>query len=289
MKVFISWSGPLSHEVALALRHWLPMVRQSIEPYVSSEDVEKGVRWILDLSTELEDTDFGIICVTKDNYRAPWLNFEAGALSKSVQSSRVTPFLVDLRPADLSGPLSQLQATTMAQDDIVKLVKTLNQASSTPLDDSRLEEIVEVWWPQLEDKLRHIVSRKPSPTQEPERDVRGILEEILGIVRSIRRSESLQPVQTGLSATGGVDEGSEQQHGSLAAMELLALALRHLGIPDEEFFVRLSTPSRVSIYAPPGLSQEAKLKILEFGQVLGFKDVDIQPVAASPEYRGEGA
>ena len=42
MKVFISWSGNKSHKVAMIFREWLPSVIQSLEPYVSSEDIDKG-------------------------------------------------------------------------------------------------------------------------------------------------------------------------------------------------------------------------------------------------------
>ena len=82
MKVFISWSGNISLKVALIFRDWLPSVIQSIEPYVSSEDIDKGARWSTDIAKELENSTFGILCVTKENLEAPWLSFEAGALSK---------------------------------------------------------------------------------------------------------------------------------------------------------------------------------------------------------------
>ena len=45
MKVFISWSRDISHETALAFKGWLPSVIQSIESFVSSEDIAKGGRW----------------------------------------------------------------------------------------------------------------------------------------------------------------------------------------------------------------------------------------------------
>lgn len=88
MKVFLSWSGHKSHQVALVLRDWLPSVIQSLTPYVSSEDIDKGARWSTDIAKELEDSTFGILCVTKDNLEAPWLLFEAGALSKMMRVSK---------------------------------------------------------------------------------------------------------------------------------------------------------------------------------------------------------
>jgi TIR domain len=149
MKVFISWSGNVSHAVALALREWLPSVLQSVDPYVSSEDIDKGARWSIEIGQQLEETTFGIICVTSQNLESTWLNFEAGALSKSIDASRVSPFLLDIRPAELVGPLSQFQAT-LPRLDVLRLVRSINWASERTIEETRIVSSVRIWWPQLE-------------------------------------------------------------------------------------------------------------------------------------------
>src|SRR6266403_3949719 len=100
MKVFISWSGPISNKVAVLLRDWLPSVIQAVEPYVSSEDIDKGARWSTDIAKELEAAHFGILCITPDNISAPWINFEAGALSKALDKSKVVPLLVGVKKSE---------------------------------------------------------------------------------------------------------------------------------------------------------------------------------------------
>jgi len=136
MKIFISWSGDLSHKIALLLKDWTQDVIQTIEPYVSTEDIDKGARWFTDISVQLEDTDFGIICLTPENLNAPWILFEAGALSKSIDRSKVCPFLSELAPSDIVGPLAQFQACTPTKDDMFRLLRTMNQA----LGERALEE-----------------------------------------------------------------------------------------------------------------------------------------------------
>ncbi|OLF80206.1 hypothetical protein AWH60_02150 [Pseudoalteromonas haloplanktis] len=189
MKVFLSWSGDLSHKVALTLRDWLPSVIQSIEPYVSSEDIDKGARWSTDIAGELADSSYGILCVTKENLHAPWLTFEAGALSKTMDKSYVSPFLFDIKRSEVNGPILQFQSTVFDKDDVKKLLLSLNKADNgEQLTSERLEKALDVWYPDLEKQLNELLKSKPKKddAKEPkEKEIfsNEILEEILDLSR----------------------------------------------------------------------------------------------------------
>jgi hypothetical protein len=183
VKVFISWSGEQSQAAAIALRDWLPNVIQAIRPYLSSEDIDKGARWSTDIAQELEDSSFGILCITRENISAPWVNFEAGALSKSLEQSRVAPFLIDINRTDVTGPLLQFQSTIAEREDVRKLVGSLNQACGDHgLEEGRLDEIFNVWWPRLEEKLHTIQAAEPN-RQDTTRSTQEVLSEVLELVR----------------------------------------------------------------------------------------------------------
>lgn len=189
MKVFLSWSGDLSHKVALTLRDWLPSVIQSIEPYVSSEDIDKGARWSTDIASELADSSYGILCVTRENLHAPWLTFEAGALSKTMDKSYVSPFLFDIKRSEVNGPILQFQSTVFEKEDVKKLLLSLNKADSDEqLTTERLEKALDVWYPDLEKQLNELLELKPNPDTPEDAQVaevysNEILEEILDLSR----------------------------------------------------------------------------------------------------------
>src|SRR5256886_4945790 len=147
MKVFISWSGPQSHRIALALREWLPAVLPDVEPWVSSEDIPKGARWTVALGSELGATEFGIICLVPENLSEPWVTFEAGAMSRSIDAARVAPLLVGVAIKDVPGPLAQFQCTVFEKEDVRRLVRSINGASDAPIAPVDLHRAFERHWP----------------------------------------------------------------------------------------------------------------------------------------------
>ena len=190
MKVFISWSGSRARAVAEALRDWLPDIIQSVEPWVSSEDIGAGERWSSEIAKQLSDTRFGIICVTPENQEAPWLLFETGALAKTIENTNVCPYLIGLEKYDLKpGPLTQFQAMNANEKETWKLVQTMNRGTNEieRLEESRLKRIFERSWSILEKNL----SSLPEITQsaEPKREAEAMTEEILELVREIARKQ----------------------------------------------------------------------------------------------------
>lgn len=186
-KVFISWSGDLSKRFAEALRTWLPSVLQHVEPYFSPDDIEKGTKWDKEISQKLEETQVGIICLTRENIERPWILFEAGALSKNIEQSNVCPILLDLGKTDITGPLTRFQATELNQKDFKRLVRTINKASKdSPLDPGILDNVFDKWWPDLSRRVEEIRSRSSKDLTDggPFRNDRELLEEVLELVRA---------------------------------------------------------------------------------------------------------
>ncbi|MBE3904872.1 toll/interleukin-1 receptor domain-containing protein [Vibrio parahaemolyticus] len=186
MEVFISWSGDKSRKAAEVLRDWLPSVIQMVKPYFTPKDIDKGQRWSSDIAGKLELSQFGIILLTRDNINAPWILFEAGALSKNLNHSRVCPILLDLKPADLSGPLVQFQATPFNKEEIRKLVGAVNDSmGDNGINEKTLDNSFEKWWPDLERELDQIINDDTNVTtlNKPVRTDRELLEEVLRLAR----------------------------------------------------------------------------------------------------------
>jgi hypothetical protein len=197
-KVFLSWSGPVSKAVALALHQWLPQVIQAIDPWMSSEDIKKGAAWDPVLAKALAEAKAGVICLTPDNLEEPWLLFEAGAIYNTPWHANVCTYLLGVTNSALTGPLTRFQWTvSIDKQENRKLLDTINSTlGDDALDHQRLEKAFESNWPELDEKLRQISTTHPAET--PRREVTDMVEETLNIVRGLQKQSAeppkLQPV-----------------------------------------------------------------------------------------------
>lgn len=159
MRIFLSWSGERSNYLATCFKKWLPNVLQYVEPYMSEKDIKLGERWGKSIEENLRSNDFGLVFITPENIDAPWINFEAGALSKSLQS-RLVPILYDANITILnSGPLKQFQSSKeVSKESIKQLILDINQFAedSECLKLERVETAFEKWWEDLEATLEKI-------------------------------------------------------------------------------------------------------------------------------------
>lgn len=191
MKVFISWSGEFSKKIALQVKDWIEQCIQSVEAFVSNEDIEKGENWTARLSNELTNTNYGIVCLTSDNISAPWIHFEAGALSKMVDS-RVSTLAVDIQYAEIKGPLSGFQNTKIEKDDMFNLLKSINtsmeKCGDKSLTEEKLKTSFNAFWNSFEVKIKELFEEhKKEPVKKVSNKLQiqqETIDELLQLVRN---------------------------------------------------------------------------------------------------------
>lgn len=193
--------------MAVALRDWLPSVIQALEPWMSESDIAKGAGWDSEITKHLELAKIGIICLTPGNLHAPWVNFEAGALSK-LTGSRVCPYLLGISPTDVTGPLSKFQMTNSNdKGDTKKLLHTINDnLGEQRLKDPQLDIAFEMWWPKLHEVLE-VIPAAPAEDKRAKRTTEELLEEILQLAREQdKKSDMTLQALTVRPATGALEQ-----------------------------------------------------------------------------------
>ncbi len=191
MRVFLSWSGERSKAIADIVRRWLPGVLQAVKPYYSPDDVAKGSRWSGEIAKELEVSRVGLLILTPENTQAPWLMFEAGALAKNLDRSKVCPILFGLEPTDITGPLVQFQASRFEVSEIKRVVKMINaELGDAALAPDVLETVFDMWWPQLDKEVRAVLAKNVDKEGEASRTEKDMLEEVLALTRTMTRARS---------------------------------------------------------------------------------------------------
>ncbi|CAM5796586.1 hypothetical protein [Rhizobacter fulvus] len=187
MKLFLSWSGEKSHAAAKVFHEWLPDVVQQLQPWISSESIDKGATWLTSIRDALQSTNgVGIFFLTAEAMASEWLMYEAGGVA-AVDASRVCTVCVGIEPRDIVSPLSFFQSTRMEHRDVLQLVKTLNGRCVAPLDNARLEKSFAKAWPELEARIATVLEMKEAvaPVKSTNDPVTNALDRVLDGQRRI--------------------------------------------------------------------------------------------------------
>ena len=149
---------------------------------MASEDIYAGNRWNQEIATELEQSKFGIICLTPENMNTPWILFGAGALAKTINETLVCPYLINLKSSEINGPLTQFQAVEDTKEGTLNLMTSINHAlNENVLDDQQLQDTFDRWWPDLEEILNNLPESEINLV--PERNEKEILERVRSLGR----------------------------------------------------------------------------------------------------------
>ncbi|MDQ0923335.1 putative nucleotide-binding protein [Pseudarthrobacter sp. W1I19] len=207
MKVFISWSGEVSQHAAQALRNWIPQVLQSIEPWLASTDARPGHLVAHEIQQNLQDASAVLLCLTRQNMLSESFRDEYYALQEA--GPLIMPVCIDFSPNELGRSFPSNRAVALDSPGIRSLVTLLNELSDDPLNQTKLDRLLGIWSPKLEEelatalpslnfksegKLKLIGTRTDKPTE-------AVLSEILGEVRSLSgRLNELQAAVLAISS-----------------------------------------------------------------------------------------
>lgn len=189
--LFISWSKQLSKSLAEILRDEMSMINQGLLPFISSDDIRMGRRWQSDLNEVIANVNFGIVCLTPENILEPWIMFEAGAISKSLNYGNVIPILFGLEKGRLPGPLTQFQASLFTEEDMLKVMRAINTSLPNKLADSTLIGTFEWRWKYMEEKVNNVLSEYGSvnvidlPEESHQKEIYRLFKEHGDIIRHI--------------------------------------------------------------------------------------------------------
>jgi hypothetical protein len=196
MKIFLSQSGTLSNKIAHILRKELPGFIHAVKPFVSDLDIPSGNEWFARLMEELANTQVCIICLTKTNLAAPWIHFEAGAITQTSDTVKpsINTFLIDVPPTDIKLPLNSYQFTRFTKSDFFQLIKTINNRleSDRQLPDELLKESFDAKWPTLNQKISEALRETTDVSYD--RDPEFYLEKILTLTTSINEALVKSPM-----------------------------------------------------------------------------------------------
>ena len=189
VNVFLSWSGERSWAIAGALHNWLPYMVSGVKPFMSDRDIYAGAKWATELSSQLEQSNVAVLCLTPENLQSPWLMFEAGAVSKAGRISKIIPVRFMLSDSEISFPLAQFQSVDAGREGLRRLVQTINTSLPEPRPEHQQAVLFEKFWGDLDIDLQKVRETAPSGLII-RRSEKEMLIEMLELLRSLSPGSS---------------------------------------------------------------------------------------------------
>ena len=176
----------------------LPLILHGVEPWLSSESIERGKQWAVQLTSSLMESNFGIVCLTPESMSQPFVLFEAGALAKNVKDSHVCTYLLGLKPEEVEYPLAAFQATRASRAETLALVKQINDLlPEGHQKESTFTARFEAFWPKLEKTISTALALACPQQSHRSFESQPILEEIRQSVRSLCDESKILHVLSG--------------------------------------------------------------------------------------------
>ncbi len=264
-RVFISWAGELSRGVGEALRDWLPLMFDGVDPWMSARDLDKGRQWQHEIISSLRSSQFGIVCLTPENLVRPWLLFEAGAISTLPQASVFT-FLHKVEYPQVTAPLSMFNHTQSRQEDVQRMVFSLNCAlDDRALTSELLEKKFRLLWPDLEARLNSITIGPATFVEVTPRGQESILSEVLTLSRDMSRN---------LGSLNAITFSVEPESRTVRSivMSRFSTKLRELGVQVTQMSMPVENPGGITVRLA-----ERQIEV-SIGDAADFVDGILKPV-----------
>jgi hypothetical protein len=114
----------------------------------------------------MDKARLGILCITPHNSVSTWIHLEAGAMARSLGRPFACPYLLNLDPSEIKGPLEHLQCTRANQHDTLRLIKAINDTlGGSKLEPDVLQDSFAAHWPVLQVTLEKIAREEKTARQ----------------------------------------------------------------------------------------------------------------------------
>jgi hypothetical protein len=161
--LFVCWSGDRSKKIAREFVTLTSAVNSNFHPTLSI-DLPKGLSWHASLTQFLTRAWAGAICLVPENTRAPWLQYEAGAIAGRLSTSaRACTLLFGVKEEHVPSPLSEFQSTHFSLEDFRRLFVQLNGELDEGLrmDPATIRRNLENAWSTFEARVKLVLSKTP--------------------------------------------------------------------------------------------------------------------------------